>query len=357
MATTRSAAAVAVVALGALAVLVVAAVGRSSAEPAPRAVAAATSPTPPVPRPIVSEQVRVGDVVTRTQVAGPTTARQREGTGSLMVLARHQGDDRPAVGMHLRVVPLEETTQATRGPKLVTRMMGDGRGPSRFATTVALARARVGIDGTAFFPQLPPGEHVLRNDRQDPDVVIRIEPGVDTLLEYAVSPGVRVEGVVLRPDGSPVVGALVESWPNDGEVEIEPLATSDWAGRFVLADVRPSSRYGVRAEEHFASSEFFVDAKTPQTNTVVLVPNGCVLDGFVVTAAMQPIEGALVRVGFGSYGPRSLWARTDARGHFRLFGLDCDEYPVHVQAIGFRECRIKAVVETPAYFVLEPSGD
>ncbi len=286
--------------------------------------------------------------------------------GSLLVMARYGADGRPAQGMNLRVVPLketrqplEETTQATRGPRTVTRLISNSDwAPARFATAVALARARVSADGTAFLANLPVGTHVLRSDRHAPDLAVEIGPGTTTTVEYIVPPGVRVEGVVVRPDGSPVVGALVESWPNDGEVEIEPLATSDWAGRFVLQDVSPGTYYGVRAEDHYASEAFRVGQTKSAADRIVLLPNACALEGFVVTPSMVPIPDAVVWVGMaGNYGPRSLWARTDALGHFRLFGLDCDEFPVQVQAAGFQSRRCKAVVESVVQLVLEPKSD
>lgn len=295
--------------------------------------------------------------VQRTAVVPTPPPPPSHEPGSLLVLASHGATGRPAQGMNLRVVPLEETTRPSRGPRIVTRMIGnsDGR-PAHFATAVALARARVAADGTAIFANLPAGTHVLRNDRHSPDLAVHIEPGTTTTVEYLVPPGVRVEGVVVRPDGSPIPGALVESWPKDGEVEIEPLATTDWAGRFVLVDVLAGSRYGVRAEEHFASQEVGIGSAPLQTDRIVLEPAACALEGYVVTGSMAPIEGAVVWVGArGNYGPRSLWTRTDSFGHFRLFGLDCDELPVHVQAAGYQERRCKAVVEAPVQLVLEPN--
>lgn len=320
------------------------------------------SALPGAPRPVapVAPTAAVVEPEQRTEVVPPQPPVAPQLPGNLVVIARHGADGRPAHGMNLRIVPLQETTQATRGPRIVTtRFLGNSdRTPTRMATAVALARTRVAADGMAFFANLPAGDHVLRNDRAGSDLEVHIEPGTTTTVEYIVPPGVRVEGVVVRPDGTPVVGALVESWPNDGEVEIEPLATSDWAGRFVLQDVSLGSHYGVRAEEHFASEEFRVGHTSPQRDRIVLQPDACALEGYVVTPALVPIEGAVVLVGSaGEYGPRRLWTRTDALGRFRLFGLDCDEFPVLVQAVGFQDRRCKAVVETPVQLVLQPKGD
>jgi hypothetical protein len=278
-----------------------------------------------------------------------------ERPGSLVVLVRHQSDGRPAVGVNLRVVASDALHQPGQGPTVNTALLGSDWGaPRRVATGLALGRARVGPDGSAHFVSLPPGRHVLRDDRSGVDVAVRIEPGVTTAIEHAIASGVRVEGAVVRPDGAPVAGAVVEAWPNDGEVEIETLATTDWAGRFAVDDVRPGCSYGVRAEEHFASASHRIDTRAVQQVRVELQPDACALEGFVVTGAQQPIADAVVHVGpMHGYGPRGLWTRTDARGHFRLFGLDCDEHLVAVKAAGFHDRLTRAVVETPTQFVLE----
>ena len=293
----------------------------------------------------------------RVPVVGPPPAAEvrDDRPGGLVVMARHQRDGRPAAGVNLRVVPIVATQAAGAGPVVRTAIIrGETGGRHRVATGIALGRARVGPDGTAVFASLPPGDHLLRDDRSGTDVAVRIDPGATAVIEPVIPAGVRVDGPVVRPDGAPVAGAVVEVWPSDGEVEIEALATTDWAGRFVLDDVRAGSSFGVRAEEHFASTELRTDARTEQKVRVELQPDACALEGFVVTGAQQPIADAVVHVGpLHGYGPRGLWTRTDARGHFRLFGLDCDEHQVVVRATGFQDRMTRAVVETPTQFVLE----
>lgn len=294
----------------------------------------------------------------RVAVPGAPAPVDENRPGNLLVLARFARDGRPARDVHLRLVPRDEPPGTARRPFVSTRFLGNNALPVPRRPARALACARVAADGVATFAGVPPGPYVLRDDRGGADVPLQVLPGVDTPLEYAVAPGVRVDGVVARPDGTPVAGAVVEVWWADGADDIETLATSDWAGRFRLDDVQPGCCFGVRAEEHFASGELRVGPGPVQTVRVELQPDACALDGFVVTGALQPIAGAVVWVGPGrGYGPHSLWARTDARGHFRLFGLDCDEHAVLVQADGFERGVARAVVETPAQFVLLPKPD
>jgi hypothetical protein len=225
------------------------------------------------------------------------------GTGKLAIEAHHERDGQPATGMNLRLELLGEH-EATQ-------------------------RVRADANGKASFESVPEGTYTLRNDRGDLGHEVKIRAGATTRMSYAVSAGLRVQGQVVDETGAAIAGAHLEITAGDGN-DTYWVATSDATGQFTVLDVSInlwlSARIAGRTSAHTNLTE------SNRQLRLVLGPDGCCIEGFVILPDGSPIPEALVVVNDNLALATS--ARTDRFGHFTLIGLPAGSNHYAVEARG-----------------------
>jgi protocatechuate 3,4-dioxygenase beta subunit len=134
----------------------------------------------------------------------------------------------------------------------------------------------------------------------------------------------RLAGVVLGPDGKPVAGARVAVPGAATRTDPPPAATTDTAGRFVLAGL-PTDKYsatvtppaGSPSCEHVFEGLAVVSGLTIRHE--LKLPEGAAVAGTVTDPDGRPVAGAAVRIMLGyQRGPE---ATTDASGNFKIVGV------------------------------------
>jgi protocatechuate 3,4-dioxygenase beta subunit len=152
--------------------------------------------------------------------------------------------------------------------------------------------------------------------------------GVDLLI---AAEGRRLQGVVLTPDGAPVVGARVsaidEDGPRGGRLPAGLVAAlSDFDGRFVLEELRPG-RYTLSAShpDYPLVQLRGVSAGDEQVVIQLLAP--ATVAGIAVTRDGTPLAHYTVTVEDGAQPEESPVARGDAAsGTFVLGGLPAGDH-------------------------------
>ncbi|MCC7063672.1 MAG: carboxypeptidase regulatory-like domain-containing protein [Planctomycetes bacterium] len=204
-----------------------------------------------------------------------------------------------------------------------------------------LGRAISNADGTFEIKGLPSGRVFL--DGRSDGWFVRT-PGTARLamgemhdgIELRASPGGRVRGIVLGPDGAPAAGAVVNLRPGLNsflgqltERQYRWLETvTDAQGRFDLPGVPAGQGYTASASaEQIALEEVFgLEVRPSQVTEVTLRGHqGATVAGVVTNGDGQPVVGANVamvyldisRVLFSADG-RSEPIVTDAQGRFRV---------------------------------------
>ncbi|MEM7201352.1 MAG: sigma-70 family RNA polymerase sigma factor [Planctomycetota bacterium] len=217
---------------------------------------------------------------------------------------------------------------------------------------VGLRRSRTDDDGLASFPELRPGGVVVFGDRFGSGRRATIMAGEIAELEMSLPQGMRLQGVVVASDGTPVEGAAVEcAMPALLGRDPAVLARTGSGGRFTIFDAPRPCMIGARAAGHAAS---FMQLLYPESGTTAEVriqlggPGG-VVAGRVVDPKGKPLANVLVVVGNGplqglnsmAFDRRPLPAlvHTDADGRFVAVGLDEGEHPVSARHPDFAPWR------------------
>lgn len=249
----------------------------------------------------------------RHRVAPPTDTPTDEpldpiglanGTGTLVLQAFHERDNQPATGMNLRLL--------------------------RSGEQEAMQRARTEEYGKATFLATPAGTYVLRNDRGDRDREVTIRAGATTRIPYPVSVGICAQGVVTDETGAAIAGARIEVTEKDGG-DTYWVAATDAAGQFTVLDVSVDFRLSACIAGRTSATTSL--RSSPKAIHLVLRPNGCCVEGFVILPNGAPIREALVTV------DALTSARTDQFGRFALIGLSAGSHNYTVQAPGRETAR------------------
>ncbi|ATB50761.1 carboxypeptidase regulatory-like domain-containing protein [Corallococcus macrosporus] len=192
---------------------------------------------------------------------------------------------------------------------------------------------------------------------------LSVAPG-ETLRGLVVTLGAAsgLAGSVSSVDGAPVGGAVLVAAPAGGEGELGRAAShADGTWRMDL----PAGDYDVTVRAEGMTGRVVeavvvdVGAYTPVD--VRLEPATAALEGLVVDAEGQPLEGAQVRASPESFSGVARTALTDAQGAWRLEGLEAGRTSVGARREGSKRWTsrletLKAGAVTRVDFTLADSG-
>jgi protocatechuate 3,4-dioxygenase beta subunit len=187
-------------------------------------------------------------------------------------------------------------------------------------------------------------------DYQSADDVIVPPTGDVTGIDFTLTRhGGSISGTVLDENGNPVISAQVTVWINSNAQSNSTVtgygkATTDAHGEYTI-DALPAGNYLVRAQAAGFIPEFYDNASSPQTATLVqLTTNQTAVDiDFELTAGggisgtvtdagtAAPIAHAYVHVR-GALRGMEFGTRTDAQGQYRIEGLPSGNYSVFFAA-------------------------
>jgi len=186
--------------------------------------------------------------------------------------------------------------------------------------------------------------------------------GGGDLGEIVLADAVRIEGIVLDPEGAPLPGARVAATVERGSAPLSPpapgarapssareaAAWSDAEGRFSLEVDDPLSLYRVTARYSLLlpSAAETVDPGSAASARVVLrLRHGASIEGLVLGAAMEPLDGAVIEL--REVRRRGGGTRRTARaseGRFRIAGLEPGTYELRASAVRHAQSLLEEIV-------------
>ncbi len=214
---------------------------------------------------------------------------------------------------------------------------------------------RTDANGIATFTGLEPGETLTLQTGRGPSHDVAIAAGMNR-VEITIDAGVDVLGRVVTIDRQPVAGATVwmSMWPNSDDGEA--VATSGTDGAFVIRSATTGHSLTATAPGFGSATAWKVPQVAPDAAIEISVREAPgTLVGTVFAADGGPVANARVLVGItltgngrhtsivGNIVGQDFWpsrfARTDARGTFRVEGLPTLSWPVWIGASGFAPAR------------------
>ena len=191
---------------------------------------------------------------------------------------------------------------------------------------------------------LPPGRYRLRcakdGDESRP-AEVRVEAGASEDVVLWVEAKAAVAGVVVDEAGALQGGRTVTAREgrSGGPSEVLASAKTDAEGRFLVRGLSPGPVVlEVQDGGRFAEAHALAKVALPYAEArLVLAESAIVLEGAVIDAAGEPVEGALVEV-TALGGPRLTRAGwSDAAGSFALGGLVSGRHRATARADGYTE--------------------
>lgn len=217
-----------------------------------------------------------------------------------------------------------------------------------------LAAGRFDLEARAddFAPTHAPGLEI-------PEEVSPIDLG--TLV---MTPGARLQGKVVDPQGQPIVDAMVlvveqrSRMPATFLVQLvgqqEPDTTTDVEGRFTISDrTRGEAVHLVIGKDGFLP-QVLASVRAPTEKPLrVTLRRGSSVSGRVIDDSGLPVAAALVMVhpegggSSGRYSPSSRQTNTDEDGTFEVDNVEPGNATVTTRASGFQEFQLSGL-EVPA---------
>jgi RNA polymerase sigma factor (sigma-70 family) len=298
--------------------------------------------------------------------------------------ARHRADVAPAAEPAAAPVPAKDDVRpAFPRPQpsgtLVLRVVWDEDGSPAQGVWVRVYawdgpdpflfvfRDRTGDDGTVTFPAIYTGKAGIYVEAGGGEQA-SVEAGGRREKEVRVPRGIGVEGLVVDADGRPVADAIVAERGRD-------IAKTGPDGTFRLRAIENGAELGARAAGRAPSARYSIYSGAGNTVRLrmVLPGAGGAVAGRVLDAEGHLLAGALVRVGPENYyrqivledGTRTqpqeaVEVRTDAKGEFRVEGVEAGNAVVRARAPGLAiaECTlpVTAGATARADLVLRPGA-
>lgn len=175
------------------------------------------------------------------------------------------------------------------------------------------------------FGPIAPGELELAASRDGylpaTDEEVRVAAVESRTVTLALQRARRIEGKVVDREGTPVAGAVVVASPRGQGSDVETSDRTGTDGAFGL-DLRGGGYALQITHELFRPGEASVEA--PARGLVVRLEPGAGIEGEVLDEDGKPVRGAHVAVVAAApqQDRAARRATTDARGRFRLGGLD-----------------------------------
>ncbi len=207
-----------------------------------------------------------------------------------------------------------------------------------------------GTDGAFAVAGLPPNEELeidLCREGLVPDLeslpIVPPEP-----LDLTLRPALRLDGIVVDPDGEPVRDAYLLVRPDDETEHIEtyrPCATGEKAdptdaeGRFTLTPLDAGSYELTVAAEGFQQRHLRKTAVVPgpPDSLRIVLEHGAILTGRITDPQGQPVPGAWVTASGLKYDTASAVAGAD--GNYRMTGVETGSVLVAANHQGFEETK------------------
>jgi hypothetical protein len=188
--------------------------------------------------------------------------------------------------------------------------------------------------------------------------VFEVEPDrYEYELEFELSRGVTVRGLLIAEDETPVAGAEVWIGSQQGAFDA-PTAVSDDDGRFALECVQPGQHQAGATRDGFAPAQtsFEVPEHGLPEDLVLQFPSARVVRGLVLDVNGQPLSGISIAAqqNFDYVGGQS---RTDAAGEFELRDLPQGRIQIEAFARGFVRIQVPvASTEDHAEITVDSAG-
>jgi 5-hydroxyisourate hydrolase-like protein (transthyretin family) len=301
---------------------------------------------------------RTGAYLVAARAAGLAAARAEVVRAAGAEVTRAELALEPPGALHGRVSgPAGEPLESARlrALPLVSRWPGFAP-PSAPHEEIAVAASDAA--GAFRIEGLAPGAYALAADApgRHPALLPRVAVPADALA-VVLEPLARVEGVVLRADGTPAAGADVRAASADHGAR----ATSGADGAFALPAPAGSYRLDAALHGDAASATVSLAAGGEARGLTLRLGPGAAVEGEVTLASGRPAAGAEVAV--LRHETRELAARAaaDASGRFRLAGLAPGAWDVRATAPGATPAlaagvTLSAGATFPLRLVLEGTG-
>jgi hypothetical protein len=223
----------------------------------------------------------------------------------------------------------------------------DTSGWEHFETILAKARppmdqARTDASGAFRFDTLGPGVYnflvTARGFQKLTKMKVQVKPGINPVQALTMTAGKTIQGVVLGPEGEPVVGAHARAvvWGKKTspgpEVRLEfgdGGVSTDGTGQFALEDLEDEKHLLLIWHQDYMSAQWGNLAPGDATLTVRL-SRGIRLTGKIFDASTRkPITAAAVSV--GDLAELRKEGVSDDSGRYRVEGLGAARKPVEVR--------------------------
>ncbi|MEM8709999.1 MAG: carboxypeptidase-like regulatory domain-containing protein, partial [Planctomycetota bacterium] len=168
-------------------------------------------------------------------------------------------------------------------------------------------------------------------------VAADLEPGVRHRIDFTLTEGFSIRGVVRDEDGEALEGVQVSSFFRHDRVE------TDIEGRFVIGCISRTDRGQVeltaRHPDFVSSSEVVVVPATGDLAVELVLRRGVGVLGKVVRADGQPLPGVELVLGPGRNYHQALTAYSDDRGDFEFSAVEPGEQIIWASANGYADLR------------------
>jgi protocatechuate 3,4-dioxygenase beta subunit len=225
--------------------------------------------------------------------------------------------------------------------------------PSGETFPIPVARQTTGADGRYILERVPPGRQTIRVSAKEYALTTRdymlAKAEHVTGVDFQLSSGLSIRGVVRDTNGNPVEKVSVNAFPTSGEIGAMRHATTDESGRFVVKNLAAGTYrincYARNYRSRRGGPSVFTEAGTADV-------------ALVLEALSGPVTGVVGDQATGTPVPRfSIWTLgdqgsftqkfSDREGRFRLRGRPAGRQSLLARTEDGRVSEIVTVELTP----------